>query len=741
MQNDNQLDRVLESSDEEESPVGDDGLSPLMPFPTSYILTRDQEEELVTHALKRLEELESETGRSACSGGGWLGGTNNEYPDAEGMQGVDKVERTWMGKRVIYDLLYANDVSFRSHVLGGIFAESNLVVPIARRIARQMIARACNYFFVTDPWFAIYPTGKMDRERADKADRYTRWKTDQSKLKKSQETGIERAFVVGEAVTKTSWVRREQIYKTRAVVLVDAGGADILGTDGDYIMEEDLWIPEMVQTETGEIVTSELFILKRDGKTPQPEEMIWQEKFITRRITHYKGPEAKVIHFMDFLCPLDAPTIQEADCVVHLYDMPVMALADQWKKSISEGSNAEEQLEAMRKAVNLLRVVASHGGGMESAQSNASADTAANINGNTRQGTRSEPVAEIAEFHLRYDADGDGILEDVMLVIDRKSKMPIFYDYEANVTPDGLRPFSCTRPNEVANRWYGIGAMEMFESSQQIVDLLVNRWNFGNSRAARVDFWNPAHTLEGRANPNLQLNWGDTYTLAPGKAAQDCLESVYLTNNTGEVLKEFSEFFMQMMMNESGVQNANDGQVVGLDTSKLATGIRNIEKSGQELFSIHIGHLEPGIADTLSKTVKLIFANLDQMEVYRYFEEGEEGGEGGEEMREINPGDLGNVEIDTRILLTRYRGEQILESSIRAIEVVDKFFDPTKGPEFQMRVAPMYADILQALQIQNAKDVLQPLTQNPMQGGGGQLPNPTEAAQAMSQPRKSDPNL
>lgn len=741
MKNEDQLGRVLEPAEGEE-PEYDDGITPLMPFPTSYVLDRDQEEELVNHALNRLEELEDETGRSQAAGGDWWSADATDYADAEDMQGARRTERSWMGKRVIYDLIYSNDVSHRSELLSGIFSESNLVVPVSRRITRQMVARATNYFFGTDPWFAVYPTGKLDRERADKADRYLKWKTDQSKVKRTLELGIERAFILGESVTKTSYQTRRQIYRTRATVLVDGMGADILGADGDYIMEQDLWIPQIVEDPaTGEAVESDLFVLKRDGVTPQPEAMIWQEKTVTRRITHYNGPEAKVLNHLDFLCPLDAVSVQEADCCAHLYDAPVMELADQWKKAIAENADAAEQLEATRKAVSLLRKLASHGGERKTGQSAGSGDNQADKDTN-RAGERVAPTAEIAEFYLRYDADGDGILEDVMLVVDRKSRTPIFYDYTANVTPDGLRPFCVTRVNEVPNRWYGIGAMEMFESSQMIVDLMVNRWNFGNSRAARIDFWNPANTLEGRATPDLEVNWGGTYTPAPGKTAKDCLESIYLENNTGEILREFTEFFMQLMMNESGVSSANDNRMVGMDSTKLATGIRNIEKSGQELFSLHIGHIEPGVSEILSKTVKLIFANLDPTETYRYFEEGEEGGEGSGEIREINAGDLSNIEIDIRILLTRFRGEQILESSIRAWETVEKYFDPTKGSEFQERVAPMAIDILKALQIQNAKDIIRPLTL-PMPG---QNPAPMPNADAMAQAgatrdRRSEPNL
>jgi len=727
-----QVERIIEPK-EGEQPIQDDGLTPLMPFPTSYLLNRDQEDELVTHAMRRLEQLERETGRDVCEGEWW--GKDAQNIEIRDMEGVGGVEQTWMGKRHLYDLTYKNDVSWRSRLLGGIFATSNLVVPAVRRVCRQMIARAVNYFFGTDPWFAIYPVGALDRDRADKADRYIRWKMDQAKLKRSEEQGIERAFIIGEAVVKTSWANRAQIYKTRARVLVDEVGADILGADGDYILEDDPWIAEaMEDPATGEMVPSGQIVLKRDGATPQPEPMIFTEKVITRRITHYKGPEAKVIHFMDFLCPLEAESIQQADCVVHLYDMPLMDLADQWKKSIDAGASAEVKAESTRRAIDLIRTLASSSGQPKSAQNSDNVDE---TTGNGSRDEQVQPVVEIAEFHLRYDCDGDGILEDVMLVVDRRSRTPIFYDYEANITADGLRPFSVIRVNEVPGRWYGIGAMEMFNTSQQILDLLINRWNFANSKAARVDFWNPHNTLEGRANPHLELNWGGTYTPAPGKTAKDCLETVYLENNTADQIQELAEFFMQMTMNESGVMNGNDGQTAGLESSKLATGIRNIEKSGQELFSLYLGHLEPGVSETLTKMVKMMMSRLDGMEVYRYFEEGE-GGEGMGEFREINPGDISNMELDTRILLTRYRGEQILESSIRAWEIVEKYY-AQPSIDVQMRTQNMAIDILKALQVPNADKVIEPL---PLQAMPTGPVDATGTAQAVApKPRQSTPNL
>jgi hypothetical protein len=730
-----QVSRAIEPVEGEEY-RHDDGIAPLMPFPTSYALNRDQEEELVSHAMKRLLELEREMGRDVCEGGNWWNGDGLSVGNP---LGTDGPETSWMGKRLLYDKTFKNEMDWRPRLLGGIFAESNLVVPAARRICRQMIARAVNYFFGTAPWFSLYPVGSLDKTRADKGDRYTRWKMDRAKLQRTLEQGIERAFIVGEAVVKTAWAQREQIYKTTATVLVDAAGMDILGADGDYILDSDLWIQDGAEDPaTGEMVLSDLVVLKRDGKTPQPMEMIWQEKLITRRIVHYKGPEAKVIHFMDFLCPLESPTIQEADCVVHLYDMPLMTLADQWKKSAAASATAEERVEGTRKATELLRRLSAGDGQSTSGQNSDAVD---NVTQASSRDSRSQPIVKVAEFNLTYDIDGEG-LRNIILIVDRESRTPIFYDFDANITADGLRPYSCERVNEIPGRWYGMGAMEMMNPSQQIIDLWMNRKNKAVSQSARVDFWKPHNTVEGQANPNLEVNWGGTYTPKGNNKADDCLESVYLEDNIGDKLMELIEFMMQIMMNESGIANANDGNVSGMDSTKLATGIRNIEKSGQELFSLFLGHLEPGITDCLGKMVKLTFSRLDEIEVYRYFEGGEAGGEGAEELVEINPGDISQMEIDVQILMTRSRGEQILESSLRAWETVEKYFDPTKGPEFQERVAPMAIDILKALQIQNAKDIIRPLTM-PMPGMApeGQLDAQGMLAAVTPQPRQAPANL
>lgn len=705
-------------------PDGED--LPLVPFPTSYRLTGQQERDLIEHACRRLKELEDELGRSCTGDSNWY----------ESIDYSELGRRSFLGKRQLYEMLYHNQVDWRPYLLGGIFNDSNLVVPLARRIVRQMVARANNYFFATDPWFAVYPVGVADRDLADNIERYTRFKFDQSGQKHVLELAVELAFVRGEAVVKTTYEVREQLYQQQASVLVDAQGRDILDANGDYILETDLWVAE-TETEIdpqtgqpGEPIPTGRMVLKRDGVTPKPREMIFQSKLITRKITHFKGAESAIVYYKDFLCPLSAPSVQDADCIVHLYDMPVMRLADMYQRQAMLDMSNEESMRATQRAVELIRNMASESGRPKAFKDKYRPELGESANTGTTD--RTDPVVEIAEFHLRYDANGDGIMEDIMLVIDRKNRVPIFYDYEANVTPDGLRPFDVVRVNAVDGRWHGIGAMEMFESAQEIVDLLVNRWNFSQSRAARVDFWSPHNTVEGDSNKNLQLNWGGTYTPKPGKTKADILDYVALPDVKHEALRNMFEFFMQMAMNESGVQHANDAQAVGLDSAKLATGIRNIEKSGQEMFSLYLSHLEPGLQSIIQRAMALIFANMDHDEVFVFFEGDAQS------LGMIRKEDVQDLELNVSLLLTRYRGEQLLQSSMQAANLVTQFY--AQDPMIQERVAPLYRDMLKALQINFADEIIAPMPPVPV---NPQPVNPAAAAQAaMPKPTgKSEPNL
>lgn len=700
-----------------EPDVSDEKGPGVVPFVSALKLTLEQEQMMLTHAFRRKEELEIELGRNLTNGIDWIQSALAQ----EG--GKDKARRSWMGKRSLFELSYNNDVTWRAYLLGdkseNIFAVSNLTAPISRRIARQMIARANNYFFGTDPWLAAYPVGAADAVKADKADKFAKFKLDQCNAKHVFEMAVEMAFVRGETVVKTAYDRKESIYTTRASVLVDPDGNPVRALDGDYILSTDLWMEELAseidpQTmQPGPPVPTGKMVLKRDAKTPQPEgfnpETDFAETDIKRRITIYKGPRVDIKFYKDFLCPLTASSIQDADCVVDLYDMPVSDLVDTYMRDTLEEGEDGATRPSVERLVSVVRELAN-----ESSQPKAARNQSKD---NYQAGAVDSmgPVAEIAEFHFRFDADGDGIQEEIFLVADVSTQTPLFYDYEANMTPDGLRPYDVVRVNEVDGRWYGMGAMEMFETYQEVIDLLLNRWNVSQTQAGRVTAFQPDACFEGDSDPDLRLNGGDTFTLKKGKTLRDLVDSIVLMDVKFDQLKEQMEFFLQMAMNESGVQHANDAQMTGLDSQKLATGIRNIEKSGQEMFSIYLSHLEPGIKSALKKFLKLLFAKLDMAETFKFFE-----GKVGTELT-LTPEDVADLDMDVDLEMTRYRGEQQLQSNMQAAQMVAQYY--ALPSEVQERVAPLYVQMLKALQMQNADEIIVPMMMPPPPGMPGSQQN------------------
>ena len=678
---------------------------PKVPFPSAYVLTAQQEADLCDRAKRRLLELEDESGRMVTENLNWY----------QAPQDLARARWTFFGRRHLFEMSYYNRVEWRRWLLGGIFAESNFPAPISRQIVRKMTAKANDHFFSTQPFFAVYPINYTQQTLADEVNKYAQFKIDQSKTQHTLELAIENAFIRGESVVKTTYETEESFYQQYANVLVDESGYDILDSAGDFIVSTDLWVdpgqpgaPDPTTGAPGPTEPSGQSVLKRDGQTPLPQNPIYQPKLITRKRVKFRGAKSKVVYWRDILIPLTAQSVQEADSVIHLYDMPAMQLADMYKRKGLLDATAEEDLESVRRAVELLRNISGNSGQPKTAANQARMEIGENL---SYVGTQnSEPIVEIAEIYMRYDANGDGIQEEIMLIMDKKNGTPIFYDYLDNVTPDGTRPFDVVRVNPIDGRWFGQGAMEMFESSQEMIDLTVNRINISQSKAGRMDFWQPSNTLEGDSDPNLELNWGGTCTLKPGKTAEETLSVVTLPDVKYEILNSQLEFFMQLCANESGVSTNNDGQSAGLDSQKLATGIRNIEASNAEMSSLYWSHLQPDLESILERNLKLIFANLDQQEVYTFFE--------GDQLKTgiIESTTIKDLEIDIQLLLTKYRGQQVLQSSQMATNLIVQYYQ--LNPQLQLVCAQLYRQMLKALCVDDSDSIIVPQPAQPQQPGG-----------------------
>jgi hypothetical protein len=682
-----------------DEPALPDPHAPEVVFPGVLTLTREQEEALVSRCFSRKETLELNLGVDRAR--------MNETDYA--MSATLDDLRYFYGRRRLYEMLYHKRVDWRltAYGAGSIYHTSNLHLPVVRRILQQQIARASNYFFATEPWFNASPQGPADDAAAQKVNRYAQWKFRRAGVRAVFEQAVEKAMIRGEAVVKTASVRKSRFYEDVLTILIDpATGEPLVASDGDYIQESDTYQPavrEEVDPTTGEVVqvpeTNEdgtpIMVLSRAPDTLMPPgEPTYDTRVVTRERVVYAGPEAEVLYYLDFLCPEDAPNVQEADFVAHLYDMPATQIAQAY---LDRGRDADPKqktkiLELLRRAAG-ARVLEPAASGGPRAEDN-SQSPALDFYESAVTGR-----LPIMECYVTMDVNGDGRPEEVMVILDRETKKPLFYDYTDRVTPNGQRPFHVVRVNPVDGRWYGNSQVDLFWDLQMFIDLTMNRWNFSQSTAARVDFWNPEAVIEGDGNPNLKLGGGRTYRLKPNRTADEALQSKYLTDIKGADLQTQIEFFLQIATTMSGVSSANDAALANLDTTKLATGVKNIEKSGQELFAPLLSHLEPGLASACEDLLRLLVYSMDGPEVYQYFE-------GETRMDEIKPDDIRDMDFLVEMELTRYKTEQQLQQGLHALDVIDRYF--TQIPELQTLTAPIYQNVLKLFGIDHADRIIVP---------------------------------
>lgn len=690
---DSQVEKALDQFPETPPPDRPD--TPQTPFPTSLVLTREQEEALVDHVLNRKATLVRDMGRVIQPQG------SIPRPDPN----------TWMGRRELWTLRYYNHVEDRAQK-GTIYEHSNLTASLSQRVTMQMIARANNFFFATEPWFACRPTNHNgdSAELEERIDRYLHWKFRTNNLVRTLESANEYAFVRGETVTKTTYETRAQRYKKKGNALMAEDGKGFFpDSKGNPIFDNAVWIPEMAPAPLpsaediamggaapvqAPMQPTGREVLKSDGVTIKPENPVYQAGLWPCHTITYKGSRCDVVYFKDFLCPLDAPTVHEADINIHLYSLPVMNIVEMFCRDDLRRAGAKD-LESLQRAVAMVRQMNTGNNLPQSALDQPRSDHGEH--GNTVP--MNSPDTNIVEAWVRFDVDGDGIQEEVMIAIDELTRFPIYYDYTANVTTTGRRPFEVVRPRAVDGRWYGIGSMEYFEPEQEFIDLTINRRNFRMSQAGIVTFWAPHMTLEGRAQPRLQLNHGKTYTLADGFKAEEALSYVQLPDDS-ENLMEMLNFYMQLMQLKSGVINAGDQEASGLPTSNTATGINDVQKSGQEMFSQYLSSLAVGQTDTLMQNVQTTFANMDAPEVFRFLQGNTAG------LDSLQPEEVKDLNFIVTILLTRQKTEQTLQTSAQASNLVKDYY--AQPPVIQQNVTGFYQEGLMALGYNDAKTIIHP---------------------------------
>jgi hypothetical protein len=302
--------------------------------------------------------------------------------------------------------------------------------------------------------------------------------------------------------------------------------------------------------------------------------------------------------------------------------------------------------------------------------------------------------------HRWFDATQSGNRDNIYMLLDMDTKQPLLYDHVANVYDGGKRPFTPIVWWPIEGRWNGIGAVEVFWKIQEFVDISAARWELSLSQSGGVTFFSPELTQEGMNNRNLVLNYGAFYRKRdPMMPASQIVERVQLADFKGGDLYQIIQFFLQLATNMSGVSNANDAAAAGLNTGELATGVRNIKESGDEMFAPILVNLEKGVREVTEDVQACSIEYLDPEEARAVV-----GERGLAVLQKLKSADSRSYRWAVTLEVSSNKGERDVAQTAAATQVALEYFQLM--PELQVRLYKLYRQRLKAHGVRNVDEII-----------------------------------
>ena len=623
-------------------------------FQTLLKLTEEQEAAMVDYCIKRMEEIRQEMGIQ---------------PDGT------VTSNSWAHRRLRNQLTYDNDLKWRETEIGGVFIKSNMTRGTTKRFTREMSAKVSDDMLGTSPFFGAVKRHENDNaEVARGVEEYAQIGIEGSNVPAVLREAQRTALVRNEAVVKVRHKKIKTTFVGKANVYVELPDKPIITATGMMIYEDDDFVPDPN--------VENLFRLKKDPTFTMTEGQFEIQEFpaLQQEIVRYEGLEAHVLDERSFLCPLQIPSIHDADILIHLSDDTVSGMRavygdyenfDRYYSGI--GISGESQPKQ--------------------------------IHGEQYDGSRSALVKKVhkAECYLRLDVNGDGNEEEVLVVIDIEAKKAVFYDYLLNHMHK--RPFEVVLGVEsVPNRWYGIGIMQMLEDLNIYVDTQFNRINLKDSRESSVTFRDPMAVKEWKTGSSIKFGTDIVYDTEPGydPKMRPPVWRVNL-NEISETGMELMNVAVQDMTTTFGVISAKDASASNLNNSRTATGILNLERTANTATRYTEIAQRDGLEALLAQCVIILLENMPPMATFF--------SKDGKALHTINRSEARSIEKDIRLFLTRSRSSEMMAANQQALMIAkDYHMMLAQNPNTAKLLRPLYLAQLKSLEVADGDEMLPAVT-------------------------------
>jgi hypothetical protein len=687
-----------EQQPQELDPMNPEAAVPQMA--TSLQLTEEQEANLVGRVLARIDELRYDMGlitgitggapgaRARFMGSQFIGRKDEYYLATAG----EVTTTGWMWERECNQYQYDNDWHWRQ-ALGGIFTFSNFSLNLSKRYARLMAAKTSDDLVGTDPFFSCMPKEHGDPELAKQAEWYVQEQITLSNAKKRIKAAQKTALIRNESVIKLSWVTNDTHFRGPGIVAIgpfryrDQAGRDhlfgpgepVMTPNGDYVFQKD-----------GVIEDQNVEGLLRLEKEPGMEfrhafEFAYKDE-LDQTLHGYTGLDIRELDYRDFLCPLNAATIHEADINVHLFDEQWERLKAQYTGFPVSAKYVNAAYMSGEKQPNLVK--------------------------------REEPstskvlhIVNCADVYIRcnpYEGGPNdlGIESEIWMLVDLRAKTPIWYDFLANHMKK--RPFEVIPGVElVANRWYGVGVFEMLQHKQLYVDTQFNRVNWKSMKSSSVRFRNKNAVSQWKAGDKIVFGDNTIYDIEdPRFDSKNPPFFEVSPREIDEYAMKLIELMIQAGSTEVGIVGPDDGQVAGLDSTKLATGIKSLERTGNLLMKFTETDHAEGITAVLEQAVDIILEHMDSETLIFKEDTGA--------LLNLNREEIRSIPKDVTLLLTRSRSTETIETARMVIQLVREYYEALT-PYERYKLRPEYLRQLKALETPDAASLLDEVTKEQAQ--------------------------
>lgn len=651
-------------------------------FKTNLDLTPAQLARLEQRALDRINELRSDMG----------------------LLDAGQVEpNSWMWERWKNQQQYDNEWKWREE-LGGIFRDSNFSLNIAKRYARLMSAKTSDDLVGTDPFFAVMPTQHGAPKKAKEVEWYLQEEVSASNARDSIVEAEQTAIAVNECVTKQTYVLNSTHFRGPATVMMGDNGQPFITPKGNYIYPKDDLIPDpdiapepIVDPATKQPVLDAngqpqmrtvAFRLMKEPGVRMPQKPVFQPfNDLDQTLLGYEGLDVRPLDHRSFLCPLTVSDIHEADINVHLIDLEFAKLKRTYGMfDISEAYFKNSTVISGEKTPKPEK-------------------------GEQEEASKVIQWVNCADVYMRcnpYEGDPEdlGFECEVWMLIDLTRKKAIWYDYLGNHMKK--RPFEVIPGIEkVKNRWYGVGVFEMLAHKQLYIDTQFNRVNYKSSKASSARFRVKGAVDQWRAGEEMEF--GDDQIFDVIDPRFDAKNPPLFQVNLAEIdpyAMELIKLMLQAGSTEIGVVGPNDGEIAGLDTTKLATGIKSLERTGNVLMKFTERAHGSAIERILDQCMDIVIEHMDENElIYR---------EDTDELLALNRDEVRMLNRDVKLLLTRSRSTETLETSAAVVRLCREYYESLNTFE-RYKLRGEYLRQLKALEVQDAHELLEEVTQEQLQ--------------------------